>query len=120
MRPLSELGWQEVCLAFRAAGVDLPPGLITPSFHISYRRSRFVARADGLRVALDDQIRVTRAHPRYASGLALARAPLRWAVLEVKGPHRRMPRALQCLYDLGVRRSAFSKYGILATASEVA
>ena len=91
-------------------GADLPPqGLLQPTLHLAYRRHRFIEPVTGMRLALDDRIRLVRAHPRHSRAVS---RPTRELVFEVKGEQRELPATLRFLRGLGARRAAFSKYAL--------
>lgn len=85
----------------------LPP-LLRPVLELCYRRRRFVDPVSGVRIALDTNIRVVRVNSEILS--RFDPAPLRRAVLEVKGANRDVPDFFGPLLALGCRRAAFSKY----------
>ena len=85
---------------------------LEPVLHLAYRRERFVDRASGARIAVDDDIRLLAVHPRIAHTTPPRNCPHDELVLELKGDTRQLPRGLGFLKDLGLRRRAFSKYGI--------
>lgn len=112
MLPLHHPAWQRLPLELRAVGGELPHGLLRPTLHISYRRHRFVEPLTGLRLALDDDIRVARMHPRIAHAAAVTRQAANQIVFEAKGDIRELPPNLQFVTAIGARRSSFSKYGL--------
>lgn len=81
---------------------------LQPFVRVVFRRRRFIEPASGTRVSIDGDIRGTSLNP----GLLPMRnpAPLAHAVIEVKGPHQRLPPALATLRALGCVPESFSKY----------
>ena len=110
--PLQHRGWRRVPEMLREAGEFADVGHVAPTLHLAYRRRRFVHRATGLRIAVDDNIRLLRVHPRHRDTTPPSSLPHGELVLEVKGDTRTLPRELAFLSDLGLRKSAFSKYGV--------
>ena len=108
---LSRLGLQAPALrqvpALLAASGEPVAAVLRPVLRLRYRRCRYVEPTSGTRVALDTGI----ATVETAAPLAAPDPrPLPWAVLELKGAVREMPRALAALPLLGCRRAAVSKY----------
>ena len=110
--PLSDPRWKRYLALLRAEGVELPSAQLEPLLHVSYRRHRFFDPTTGLRLALDDQIRLPRVHVRLSAAAAEVRTLAPWAVFEVKGEQQELPPALRCVYSMGARRSSFSKFGL--------
>ena len=110
--PLQHPAWLRLPALLRGAGAALPAGLWTPSLHITYRRHRFVDPASGVRLALDHEIRVARAHPRLMRFAAVGCESAPAAVFEVKGKSRALPAQLSFVTAMGARRQSFSKYGL--------
>jgi hypothetical protein len=79
-----------------------------PMMLIRYRRDRFVEPISRSRVSLDTDIAAAAVNRRFIS--AVDSSPLGTAVLEVKGAGDRLPAALQPILQLGIRKSAFSKF----------
>ena len=92
-------------------GTPLPMPLM-PAILVRYLRHRFIEPVSGARVSLDTAVEA----PRARRGLFRAGGGVRLdlAVLEVKGQDDELPRTLRPLAHLGIRRGAFSKYGIAA------
>ena len=92
-------------------GTPLPMPLM-PAVVVRYLRHRFIEPISGARVSLDTGIEA----PRARRGLFHAGGGVRFdmAVLEIKGQDDELPRSLRPLAHLGIRRAAFSKYGIAA------
>ena len=88
----------------------LCPRPLAPTLLVRYRRLRFVEPFSGARVCIDSGLSV--AAP--SSPRATRSSNVSGAVVEVKGRSATLPPALQGLADLGLRRSAFSKYGLAA------
>ncbi len=109
--PLGDPRWRRLAAQLAAGDAGSFIGVVEPVLHLAYRRRRFVHRPSGLRVALDDDIRLLGVHPRIAAAAPLRDVALRELVLEVKGDSRELPRELAFVRDLGLRRRAFSKYG---------
>lgn len=107
--PLHDARWREVLrhLPPTAARRDL-----TPSLHLSYRRHRFVSPDGSLRLSLDHDIRLVRVHPRLCALQRLCGRTAPRLVFELKGAERELPAALSFLPRYGLRREAFSKYGL--------
>lgn len=110
--PLHDARWLQLPERLRRQGAELPPGLLQPSLHISYRRHRFVEPTHDLRIALDQDIRAVAVHPRFARIQPIAGRVAPWMVFEVKGDTRRLPPPLRFVPAMGARRQAFSKYGL--------
>jgi hypothetical protein len=91
----------------RMSGGQLPATLM-PVLTIAFQRSRYVDRASGSRIAVDEQIRVPAVNRRYFPGVRPD--PLPFAVVEVKGPSTRLPPGLSAILDLGGSRASISKY----------
>jgi hypothetical protein len=97
----------ELLAPLRDAGEGVPATLL-PCLRLEYRRQRFVDGATGTRLSLDVEIRATAVHPGFWA--FRDPRPLGVAVLELKGPARRLPPHLQPLTAAGCRRASFSKY----------
>jgi len=110
--PLQHRGWRRVAELLKEAGEVSGFGHIEPTLHLAYRRRRFVHRSSGLRVAVDDDIRLLASHPRLGASAPPRNVAHRELVLEIKGDQRDLPAPLAFIRDLGLRRGAFSKYGI--------
>lgn len=108
--PLHHRGWSRVSSLLAEAGEG--PGHLEPTLHLAYRRRRFVHRPTGLRIAVDDDIRLLATHPRHGATSPRRNVPHDQLVLEVKGEQRELPAQLAFVHGLGLRRGAFSKYGI--------
>ena len=102
--PLADPRWMGLLAPLRAFA-RLPPRLL-PTLALRYRRSRYIEATS--RLALDQQIPVTAAHPHLAAGHLPAWLPL--GVFECKGPESELPARLGPIVRFGARRSSFSKY----------
>ncbi|MCK5940637.1 MAG: VTC domain-containing protein [Planctomycetes bacterium] len=111
-RPLQHPSWREAAQVVRRQEGGIATADLTPALHLVYRRRRFVHRRTGLRLAVDDDIRIAAVHPRLAGSTPPLGRPADRLVFEVKGSSRRLPPELGWVHDLGLRRSAFSKYGL--------
>ena len=90
-------------------GVALP-AILRPVVQLRYRRTRWVERTTGVRIALDTEI----AAVAIAAPFAIATGqPLPFAVLELKGAAAGMPGALAALPRMGCRRAAVSKLSLI-------
>ena len=101
----------EVVSLAQPLGTPLPMPLM-PALLVRYLRHRFIEPVSGARVSLDTRIEAPRARRglfHAGGGVSLA-----LAVLEIKGQDDELPRTLRPLAHLGMRRGAFSKYGIAA------
>ncbi len=110
--PLEDPAWRRYPPLLAREGAPVPGGELQPSLHVTYRRHRFVEPTTGLRLSLDDTIRLPRVHQRLASVAAVVRRPAAWIVFETKGDQRQLPPTLLFIHDFGARRRAFSKYGL--------
>ncbi len=113
--PLHHPRWQQL-LARLTAHDPTPTATLSPCLHLAYRRRRYVHRPSGLRVALDDDLRLHAAHHRFARTSPPRSAPHENLVLELKGDSRQLPQALGFVRELGLRRRAFSKFGAMCGA----
>ncbi len=110
--PLDHPTWAHCPGLLLKSSVPIPNGLLQPTLHISYRRHRFVDPVTGLRLSIDDDIRLPRVHPRLGRVAPFVRQAAPWVVLECKGALRRLPRHLRFVTELGAQRRSFSKYGL--------
>lgn len=81
---------------------------LLPSLLISYTRRRYVEPVSGFRIAVDGDIRMPRANRALLPSALPTR--LQSAVIECKGTSQELPRTLQPLFRLGLRKVSFSKY----------
>ena len=108
---LEDRALMDVLTLLQPLVASLPQPLL-PVLMVRYERHRFVDAVTGARVTLDRAIEAPRArrglfHAGFAVRLGLA-------VVEIKGQEDNLPRTLRPLAHLGMRRGAFSKYGIAA------
>lgn len=90
-----------------ARGVVIKDKLL-PAFQITYKRFRYIDPFSGSRICFDFDIyspRTNRIMLPYISSVML-----QTAVFEVKGSESELPPSLYPLTDMGLRKSAFSKY----------
>lgn len=81
---------------------------IFPAFQISYRRYRYIDPYTGSRICFDCDISAPRTNRIMMPYLCSEK--LQTAVFEIKGPESELPSSLYPLTDMGLKKSAFSKY----------
>jgi len=81
---------------------------LLPMMVVRYQRLRYVEPFSGVRVSLDTAIAPGKVNPLFAAPRVARRIHV--AVLEVKGPSRRLPPSLRWLNSFGCRQASFSKY----------
>lgn len=105
--PLESRELVEVTSLFRTKEIFVPEKIF-PAFQISYRRHRYIDPYTGSRICFDYHIsapRTNRMMMPYVSSEVL-----QTAVFEIKGPESELPSSLYPLTDMGLKKSAFSKY----------
>lgn len=104
--PLSDVTITNLAVRVGELGYS-PPGVMVPTLLVRYRRHRFLDPRSLARLAVDTDIRCTRANPAFVPGWPPVH--LNEGVLEVKGGTARAPGALGFLGSR-LDRESFSKY----------
>lgn len=107
LMPLESRELIEIISLFRTRGVIISDKIF-PAFQISYRRLRYIDPYTGSRICFDYDISAPRASRIMMP--YLGSTTLQTAVFEIKGPESELPSSLYPLTDMGLKKSAFSKY----------
>jgi VTC domain len=105
--PLYAPAWTGLVDRLRVEATILPARL-DPILSLRYVRYRYLDRATGGRLTVDDTIAVTALNQARVTGRVPARLPN--AVLEYKGAGDDLPRHLSPAIRFGARRGSYSKY----------
>ena len=111
---LTRSSLREIPRQLRSEGVLMHQPLL-PLLLVSYHRRRYIDPCSETRISLDTNISVVRGNPQFA--LPWTAKSLRQAVVEVKGPTRRLPASLRLLPKLSCHRGSFSKFAACFEAS---
>ena len=107
LMPLDSKELIDVIKLFRTKDVVITEQIF-PAFQISYKRFRYIDPYTGSRICFDYDISAPRANRIMMPYICSER--LQTAVFEIKGPESRLPSSLYPLTDMGLKKSAFSKY----------
>lgn len=107
LMPLESKKLVDVINLFRTKDVTVMEKIF-PAFQISYKRHRHIDPYTGSRICFDYDISAPRTNRMMMPYLFSEK--LHTAVFEIKGPESVLPSSLYPLTDMGLKKSAFSKY----------